>query len=270
MDKYINEIKNLVISDYIKKQKLLNLISDNIITNIDDFINRDIIIILGATIYEQHIIEFAEMNNDKYIITIDINILQEKVIVPNNLFLLIDDFNTVELWDKISVLKKVHKIIFDFSVVKFMNNDEWNIFYGKIFNHITNMLIKGGEFHSYISCSISIVETIKIKNIDTNYILKQLCPKYVNNLIDIYDNTIDINLYINNKKEFKKINIKDVDKSNKEEYQKFISTYDNLKKKLEHYFPLEYNVNFYDDLNYILKNPNMKNKQEYFIAIKNN
>jgi len=269
MDKYINEIKDLVISDYMKKHKLLNLISNNIITNIDDFINRDIIIILGAVIYEPHIIEFAKNNTDKYIITIDINILQKKVIVPNNLFLLVGDFNTVELWDNISVLKKVHKIIFDFSVVKFMNNDEWNIFYGKIFNHITNMLIKGGEFHSYISCSVSSGETIKIKNIYTDYVLKQICPKYVNNLIDIYDNTIDINLFINNKKELKKIIIEDVDKNDKKEYQKFISTYDNLKKKLIHYFPLEYKLNFYNDLNYILKNPNMRNKQEYFIAIKN-
>jgi hypothetical protein len=269
MDKYINEIKHLVISDYMKKQKLLDLINNNIITDINIFINRDIIIILGATIYESHIIEFAKKNTDKYIITIDINILQEKVIVPNNLFLLVGNFNTVELWDKISVLKNVHKIIFDYSVTKFMNNDEWNIFYGKIFNHITNMLIKGGEFHSFISCPASIVSTIKIKNIDTKYLSNSICPKYVNDLIDIYDDTIDINLYINLKKELRKINIKDVDKKDIEKYRKFISTYDNLKKKLKYYFPVEFKVNFYDDLNYILKNPNMKNEQEYFIAIKN-
>ena len=113
-----------------------------------------IIIILGAVNDEDHIRLFVENLTSKHCVICISNIKVEQPLISvgnpeskSPVIHLSENFNDIELWNKLKYLNEVNKIIVDWSVVKFFST-EYNIIIGKIMKIIFNLLIINGEFYS--------------------------------------------------------------------------------------------------------------------------
>ncbi len=213
---------------------------------------NNIIIILGANNSEPHISNFAQIQpSETTIICIseenkEINLNKDIIIIINNnpIIFIKCDFNSIELWNKLSKLIEVSKIIFDWSTTKFLQN-EFNLVksdnnMGEIMKIIFNLLVIGGRFYT----DYEILQIIDITTISMPYLYNQLIENEVkkenaSNLLTRTNN----NLTKNNKKNI------------------YIEKYKQLLDKNK---PSNYEITFFDSINdYPLSNEKRKTKVKY-------
>jgi hypothetical protein len=205
---------------------------------------KNVVIIIGASPAEPHVIDCSLRYADSIILTIsDCPGDDGELEVPENIMHLDFDFNDVKEWKKLTVLDNIKYVIVDWSTAKFFSH-EYNILSGGIFDIIMDIINVGGSMYSH--CCVTGLQFHQYSTHRETLFDKP--PSYIPSVRWIGDQFLS---YV------------DVEEAGptEEEYM----------KKMAFYFPANYILNFEqtvdkDHNDYPLVNPRQKYPFRYFVA----